>query len=157
MEKTTAVLVETGINNSSQADITAYNALQSFFQATGVKKDGGFPFLTDFYHKGIQFKMKENVLVNWGKERNYKYNLTLREDLDTLNHKIVLAGRVFGWAESLEVFTTNVLSRNVQDYFTLRDGIIYLKQEVIPNFLNIEEKIMKRGGFYFFQKLNLDV
>jgi len=70
-----------------------------------------------------------------------------------LNHTLVTEGRLFGWSDSLDVFTTNDVQRGVQDYFTLDKGILRMKKDVVPNFLNTEEKIMKRGGFYFFQSL----
>jgi len=152
-KKTTAVLVETGINNSAIADRNAYLSLQGFLNAMFVKEGSQRLYETTFYHQGIQFKVREDVSVTWAKERKENYALTLREDLDTLNHTLVTEGRLFGWSDSLDVFTTNDVQRGVQDYFTLDKGILRMKKDVVPNFLNTEEKIMKRGGFYFFQSL----
>lgn len=152
-KKTTAVLVETGVNNSPEADRKAFVALQSFFYATTVKSAVEMPYHTKLYHKGIQFKLREDISVRWDSTRTNGYTLTLREDLDTLNHTVVEDGRIFGWADTLDVFTTHDLQRRVEDYFTLDNGIIRVKQRVVPNFLNTEERIMKKGGFYFFQEL----
>ncbi len=153
-KKTVAALVETGINNSLEADRSAYVALQSFLHAMHVKEGSAIGYQTRFYHQGIQFKVREDVSVTWAKERKENVMLTLREDLDTLNHTLVDEGILFAWADSLDVLTTNDAHRSVEDYFTLNEGIVRVKQKVVPNFLNIEEKIMKRGGFYFFQEFN---
>ncbi|MDP3728662.1 MAG: hypothetical protein Q8R18_04380 [bacterium] len=153
-KRTTAVLVETGVNNSPEADAHAYTSLQNFFHAIGILEDSGeLSYQTKFYDRGIQFKIKEDVSVMWATYKYKNYALTLREDLDTLNHTLVQPGRIFGWSDSLDVFTTNDLHRSVDDYFSLQNGIIRVTKKVVPNFLNTEEKIMKRGGFYFFQEV----
>src|SRR3989344_2908093 len=127
--KTTAVLVETGVNNSPEAEIYADTTLQKFFEGVGISSGVGIPHHT-------------------------KYSHTLPLDLEHLNHRLVREGEFLGWADSLEVFRTNDLERHVEDYFYLQEGKIRLKQNVVPNFLNVKEDIMKKGGFYFFQEFS---
>ena len=152
--KTTAVLVETGVNNSPEAEIYADTTLQKFFEGVGISSGVGIPHHTKFYHKGIQFKIAEDASVTWADTKNTKYSLTLPLDLEHLNHRLVREGEFLGWADSLEVFRTNDLERHVEDYFYLQEGKIRLKQNVVPNFLNVKEDIMKKGGFYFFQEFS---
>ena len=154
-----SVLIEAGVNNSPQADDYASKAMHRFFQRTDVIPGGDHPEICKhWYRDGIQFKIKPNVSVAIAENRESGKDLTLRKDIEMLNHTLLPQGTSFGWGDSLGCITTNdSKGRKVEEYFFVEDGEIKIRKALVPNFLNAHEERMKGGGFYFFEEFNPDV
>ena len=153
--QTPSVLLESGVNGTPIADACAYEAIQRFFRARGIipAKEMDPHLCKHWYHKGIQFKVGNDVPIAFRNTRSADAELTLFPHIERLNHKRIYPGTPLGFADSLDVVVTeDPQGRKVEDYFFLNNGILRIKKSVVPNFLNAHEQRMKGGGFYFFEE-----
>lgn len=156
IERTEAIapslVIECGTNGSKEADIFAYESLQRFFIATGVKDGQVEDICTGIYDGMTNIKIKPDASVAWADEPQ-DVDVTLRTDANTLNHKELPHGEPIGYANNLDVFivTTKDGTQDPATVFELKDGKILLKHAVVPNLMSTNERISKESGFYFFQ------
>ena len=148
-----AMVVECGTNNTKEADEFAFQTLQNFFVEMKVKEGENEDLNSEIFVDVINIKVKKDVRVVWNKNKQ-DVQLTLREDVESLNIKELPKGEFFGWVDNLDVF----ICRNKQGFFNpneifeLREGKIFTRKIFVPNLMAVGDFITKESGFYFFTK-----
>lgn len=146
-------VVESGTNNSSEADEFAFQTLQKFFVEFNLKPGENKNVSRSIFTTATNFKIKENIWTVFSDKKEYA-DLTIRKDIATLNITEVSAGELFGWSDSLDIFNAKDSKgpSNAKHWFTLDTGKIFFKKDCVPNFMAANEKIAKESGFYLFKK-----
>ncbi|PIN76044.1 hypothetical protein COV18_01320 [Candidatus Woesearchaeota archaeon CG10_big_fil_rev_8_21_14_0_10_37_12] len=148
-----SLVIECGTNGSKEADEYAFETLHKFFKLTGVEEGNVEDVNKGVFVNMTNVKIKSAVTVVWADEKQ-DAQLTIRSDISKLNITEVKAGEFYGWANTLDLFVIKNKDglQNVEDWFELKDGKVYIKQDVVPNLMSANEKIAKESGFYFFKR-----
>jgi len=148
-------VIECGTNNSPEADKFAFETLQKFFYEFKVKSGPVELLSPDVYINMTNIKIKPNVSVSFS-DRKQNTELTLREDLDTLNITKLPAGEFLGWSDTVDVFIAKDKTGTIDPgtFLKIAAGKLILARAVVPNLMAPHAERMKESGFYFFQKRN---
>lgn len=148
-----SIVVECGTNGTIDADTYASKTLEIFFKLMGVIQGNAPDAVCKREYRGLtNIKILQEVSVSWADQRTGS-NLTVRKDIESLNIKELSKNELFGWGDSLDVFS--ILTKNgkgkPEDFFEIKQNTIYIKKGFVPALLAAKESISKESGFYLFK------
>ncbi|MFN3233920.1 MAG: hypothetical protein ACE365_00710 [Gammaproteobacteria bacterium] len=155
-KKMPALLVECGTNNTPEADEFAYQALQVFLSEYGAKQESHPSICAGIYSDMLNIKITKDTQITWANKSDHSVNITLRSDVEELNHQVLSAGVCFGWANDLKGFVVKNARGDVNpsEIFELHQNQLILRKPVVANLMTANEFIVKESGFYFFDAKN---
>jgi len=146
-------IVECGTNGTRKADLFAIETLKKFLiemnYETGVN-----PVQNDRVHTHVMnIKVRPDRKIVWSDREQKSCDLTIREDIESLNLKDT-GGKVwFGWGRDLSGFMIKKQGAFIDPstVFEVQGGNrVFISHSVFPTLLSTQERITKESGFYFF-------
>ena len=96
VDKFPSLIVECGGVPDSESDTTALRGIQAFAEAESLWA-GPPSQAAEFYEKPIRIKIREGLRLVYSGAKAEDADLTLRDDIDRLNHGLTDVGELLGW------------------------------------------------------------
>jgi len=91
-----ALIVECGGVPDSESDAVALQGIKAFTESESLW-GGPETDTVEFYEKPTRIKLKKGLRLVYADSRSDEADLTLRDDIDRLNHGVTASGELLGW------------------------------------------------------------